>query len=453
MKRASVVSKAEMPPTSHPAGSDAEMLDGLQRATIHYFLKEFNPENGLIADTNRPGAPASIAVTGLGISVYIVAVERGVISRSDAVNKVLKILQFFDSSRQSPDPDATGYNGFYYHFLDIQTGRRADQSELSTIDTAMLIAGILHASTYFAGDQSGERKIRKLAAQLYRRVNWQWALNGAATLSHGWKPESGFLPSRWDCGYSEALILYILAAGSPSFPIEPEGYREWLSSFEIKTAYGLKYIYAGPLFIHQLSHMWIDFRGIRDAINRKSGIDYFENSRRATYVQRQYAIDNPRKFAQYGEYAWGLTASDGPGPAHRKVDGRDRTFYGYLARGAPLGPDDGTISPWAVAASIPFAPEIVIDTLRHVIERFELQGRTPYGLDASFNPTFPEKKANRHGWVSPWIFGLNQAPIVLMIENFQSALIWQAMRRCPHIRNGLRRLGFRGPQLEAAEQD
>lgn len=451
MKRTSAVSAAEMPPVSRPEGSDAEMLDGLQRATIDYFLKEFNAENGLIADTNRPGAPASTAATGVGISVYIVAVERRIISRSDAADKALKILQFFDSSPQTPEPDASGYNGFYYHFLDIKTGRRAESSELSTIDTAMLMAGILHASTYFTGKEAREQQIRELAERIYGRVNWQWALNGANTLSHGWKPESGFLSERWDTGYTEALILYILAAGSPSFPIEPEGYRQWLSTFELRTVYGLKYIYAGPLFIHQLSHIWIDFRGVRDAINRTTGIDYFENSRRATYVQRQYAIENPKGFEQYGEYVWGLTASDGPGPVELEVDGKNRTFYGYLARGAPFGPDDGTVSPWAVAASIPFAPEIVIDTLRHAIERFELKRRTPYGLDASFNPTYPEKKANRHGWVAPWIFGLNQAPIVLMIENFQSELIWRTMRTCPHVTHGLRRLGFRGRHIEAAE--
>jgi hypothetical protein len=429
------------------------MLDDLSRVTFDYFVKEINSENGLIADTDQPGAPASVAVIGLGIGIYITGVKRKFLTRAEAAQKILTILRFFHSSHQGPEPDATGYKGFYYHFLNMRTGRRDAQCELSTIDTAMLMAGMLHAAAYFTGGGRKEREIRDLAEQLYRRVDWQWALNGRATIGHGWKPESGFLPNRWEGSYSEALILYILAAGSPTFPIGPEGYKEWTSSFEVKETYDLKYIYAGPLFIHQLSHIWIDFRGIKDDINRRVGLDYFENSRRATYVQRQYAIENPQGFKHYGEYVWGLTASDGPGPAEIEVDGVKRRFYGYLARGAPEGPDDGTVSPWAVATSIPFAPEIVIDTMRHAIEHFGLKSRSPYGFDASFNPTFPEKKGSRHGWVSPSIFGLNQAPIVLMIENFQSGFIWETMRACTHIVQGLRRLGFRGGWLSGADRN
>lgn len=441
----------EMLPVAHPQGSDAEMLDELQRVTVDYFLRETDPANGLIADTNRPGAPASVAVAGLGISVYITATERKIIPRSDASEKVLAILRFFSESHQGPEADSTGYKGFYYHFLDMKTGRRTPDSELSTIDTAILMSGILHASMYFAEPNPKEQEIRGLGDDLYRRVNWQWALNGAATFSQGWKPESGFLTERWSRGYTEALILYVLGAGSPTFPIEADGYREWISSFDIRKVYDLKYVYAGPLFIHQLSQIWIDCRGIGDAVNRKAGFDYFENSRRATYVHRQYAIENPKRFRRYGEHVWGLTASDGPGPAEADIDGVHRTFYGYLARGAPFGPDDGTVSPWAVAASLPFAPEIVLDSLRHAIERLELKHRTAYGLDASFNPTYPEKSANRHGWVAPWIFGLNQAPIVLMIENFQSGFLWRKMRKCTYIRTGLRRLGFRGGYLASAD--
>ena len=173
-------------------------------------------------------------------------------------------------------------------------------------------------------------------------------------------------------------------------------------------------LYAGPLFIHQMSHLWLDFRGIHDDFNGKVGIDYFENSRRATYVQRQYGIENPLGFSHYHKYGWGLTASDGPGPVVLEIDGIRREFFDYTARGAPFGPDDGTISPWAVVASLPFAPEIVIDTVRHAIERLSLKQRSPYGFDASFNPTYPDKSRNQYGWVSPWIFGLNQGPIILI---------------------------------------
>jgi hypothetical protein len=197
-----------------------------------------------------------------------------------------------------------------------------------------------------------------------------------------------------------------------------------------------------------MSHLWIDFRGIHDDFNRKTGVDYFENSRRATYVQRQYGIENPQGFAHYHEFGWGLTASDGPGPAVLNVDGVQRTFYDYIARGAPFGPDDGTIAPWAVVASLPFAPEIVIKTVRHAIERLKLKGHSPYGFDSSFNLTYPVATGNIPGWVSPWIFGLNQGPILLMIENFESGLIWKTINRCPYIANGLRRAGFRGAWLE-----
>jgi hypothetical protein len=426
-------------------GTDAEMLDELQRVSFDYFLHEMNPVTGLIADTNRAGAPASIAAMGLGISVYIAGIHRNVITRDDAAQRILTLLRFLDSSPQGPEPEATGYKGFYYHFLDMKTGRRAGHCELSTIDTAILMAGIMHARTYFSAD--GEAELRDLAEKLYCRVDWQWALNGRNTVTHGWKSESGFLPYRWDCGYNEAIILYTLAVGSPTFPIDPAGYRDWTSTFEVRTVYGTRHIYAGPLFIHQMSHIWLDFRGIHDDANRRAGIDYFENTRRATYVQREYAIRNPHGFKHYGEYVWGLTASDGPGPATRKVDAGNMEFYGYLARGAPDGPDDGTVSPWAVVASLPFAPEIVIDSIRHAIESLRLKGHNPYGFDASFNPTFPERKHNPHGWVSPWVFGLNQGPIILMIENFQSRVVWDCMRTCPFISSGLRRLGFTGGWL------
>jgi hypothetical protein len=422
--------------------TDSEMLDHLRRQTFDYFRHEVNPRNGLIADKTQPGSPSSIAAVGMGLSVYVVAIERGLLSRAQAIHRTLTLLRFFHSSHQGPEPDATGYKGFYYHFLDMHTGRRAWQCELSTVDTAIFVAGVLTVATYFSGKSGDESEIRELAEILYRRVDWKWALNGGKTICHGWTPESGFLPFRWDTGYTEALILYVLAMGSPTFSIDPAGYKEWIVTFEWKKIYDIEHLYAGPLFIHQMSHLWLDFRGIHDDFNRKTGIDYFENSRRATYVQRQYGIENPLGFLHYHQYGWGLTASDGPGPCVLEVNGIRRVFYDYIARGAPFGPDDGTISPWAVVASLPFAPEIVIATLRHAINRLALKERTPYGFDASFNATYPGTTRNRHGWVSPWIFGLNQGPIILMIENFQSELIWKNTRKCSYIVKGLRQAGF-----------
>jgi hypothetical protein len=436
-------------PNLNPQATESELLDNLCRAIVDYYRNESNPQNGLIADRNEPGSPASIAAVGMGLSVYIVAVERGILSRTDAVDRTLALLRFLDSSHQGPEPNATGYKGFYYHFLDMQTGRRAIECELSTVDTAIMMAGILVAASYFTANNEKEIELRKLADTLYRRVDWQWALNEGATMSHGWKPESGFLPHRWDTGYSEAIILYALALGSPTFPIDPQGYKEWISTFEWKKVYDIEYLYAGPLFIHQMSHLWLDFRGIHDDFNRKVGIDYFENSRRATLIHRQYGIENPLKFAHYSEYGWGLTASDGPGPAVLEVNGVQRTFFGYEARGAPFGPDDGTISPWAVATSVPFAPEIVVKTMRHIIERLRSLGRSPYGgFVASFNPTYPDASSNLDAWTSPWIFGLNEGPILMMIENYHTELIWNAVRRCPYIVKGLQRAGFRDGWLD-----
>ena len=435
----------------NPQGTDEEMLINLQRETFDYFLHEVNPATGLIADKTQPGFPSSIAVVGMAMSSYIIGVEKKFLSRENACERILKIFRFLYNSKQGTEKDATGYKGFYYHFLDMQTGKRTWDCELSTIDTSFFIAGALSAAVYFNKEEKNEIELRKLADELYRRVDWQWALNGDTTISHGWKPESGFLPYRWDENYSEALLMYVLALGSPTFPIAAEGYKKWTSTFALQNIYNTNYLHAGPLFIHQFSHLWIDFRGIIDDFNKKCGFDYFENSKRATCVQQAYAIDNPQQFEHYGKFGWGFTASDGPGNIVLDVNGKERVFNDYIARGVPFGPDDGTISPWAVVASLPFAPEIVIDTIRHAIEKLNLKKHRVYGFDASFNPTFPEKKINNNGWVSPWKFGLNQGPIVIMIENFYSELLWTTMKKCPYIINGLLAGGFSGGWLHTLE--
>lgn len=433
-----------------PERRDREILEKLQRETFTYFERQTNPENGLIADRTAPGSPASIAAVGFALTAYVVAVERGLMPRETAVARTLAALRFFHRSAQSPDPDATGYKGFYYHFLDMATGRRAWGCELSTIDTALLFAGVLTTACYFGGHGSDETELRALADALYRRVDWAWASSRAGIVGHGWTPERGRLRTSWKRGLSEALILYVLALGSPTSPIAAEGYRRWTSTFERRTVHGIDYLYAGPLFIHQFSQIWLDLRAVRDARNRADGFGYFENSRRATLVQREYAIDNPHGFAHYSKNGWGFTASDGPGPAIRVVDGVRREFWGYLARGAPFGPDDGTISPWAVVASLPFAPDVVRDAIRHAL--VHLAPRTPErtGFDASFNPTFQVGDGNPNGWVSPWKLGLNEGPIVLMIENHLSELVWKVFAACPYAVQGLRRAGFEGGPADRA---
>jgi hypothetical protein len=428
----------------HPKRYEA-MLDLLQRESFEYFLREFNPLNGLVADKTKDKWPASIAAVGLALATYPVAVERGFMSRADAVTRTLTTLRFFWNSPQGPEADASGYKGFYYHFLDMSTGRRAFECELSTVDTALLLAGVLTAAVYFEQDSQEESEIRKLADAIYRRVDWQWSQNGNATVEQGWTPETGFLSYEWE-GYDEGLVLYFLGLGSPTYPLPTESYSAWASKYEWRKIYGYEYLHASPLFTHQLSHVWVDLRGIRDAFMRDRQSDYFENSRTATYIQQQYAIQNPRQFEGYGALCWGLTASDGPGPATVSVRGQEIQFFDYVARGVPDGPDDGTIAPWVVAASLPFAPEIVLPTLEHFINDRNLKDSNPYGFKAAFNPTFPSKGASPD-WISEWHFGVNEGPIVLMIENFRSGFLWSLMRRSPYLVQGLRRAGFSGGWL------
>ncbi len=422
------------------------MLDLLQRESFEYFLHEVNTANGLVIDKTEEGSPSSIAAVGLALSAYPVAVERGFMTRDDAVARTLATLRFFSNCSQGTQPDATGYKGFYYHFLDMQTGRRAAKCELSTIDSALLFAGMLAAAAYFTSESEQEHEICKLADNLYRRADWQWAQNGGATVTHGWNPEKGFLKYRWQ-GYDEALILYLLGLGSPTYPLPAESYTAWASTYKWRKIYGYEYLHAAPLFIHQLSHVWVDFRGIQDDFMRDRGIDYFENSRRATLIQREYAIRNPREFKGYSASCWGLTASDGPGPATRSIHGRKRRFFDYVARGVPRGPDDGTIAPWAVVTSLPFAPEIVLPSLEYFIGEVKLKESNPYGFKAAFNPTFPDPTHPRRGWVSKWHCGLNQGPVVLMAENYRSGLLWGLTRQCPYLIRGLRRAGFTGGWL------
>ena len=418
------------------------MLDVLERQAFGYFARATNPRNGLIADSSREGAPCSIAATGLGLAAYVVGVERGFLPRREAAVRTLTALRFFRDSPQGEEADATGYRGFYYHFLDMQTGRRVWQCELSMIDTAILIAGALTSGTYFSNATSDEREIRELARFLYERIEWPWAAADGPVVRMGWRAGGGFLSYGWE-GYSEAMLLYILGLGSPTHPLPEESYGAWTGSYQWENLYDIDFLFAAPLFIHQVSHIWIDFRGIQDAFMRAKRSDYFENSRRATVIQRQYAMRNPLWFKGYGENCWGLTAGPGPGFSRRRAEGGiERQFYGYVARGVPFGPDDGTLAPWAVAASLPFAPEIVLSALRHYQDMYP-ETLSEDGLLSSFNPSFDTGDGTGRGWLSPEHLALDQGPVALMIENYRSGLLWRLMRECPAIVDGLRRAGFR----------
>ncbi|ODT07449.1 MAG: hypothetical protein ABS58_06990 [Mesorhizobium sp. SCN 65-20] len=420
-------------------------LARLQFTTLLYYLHCTNPDNGLVRDKTQEDAPASISAIGMALATIPVVVERGIIIRKFAAKITRKRLQFLLQCPQGPEPDASGYKGFFYHFLDIETGRRVWECELSTIDTAFLLAGALTVATYFDGETADEIEIRQLANALYQRADWNWACDHGLTLTHGWRPESGFIPYRWR-GYDEGLLLYLLGLGSPTHPLPPESYAAYTESYEWRNIYGRELLHSGPLFTHQLSHMWVDFRGIRDDFMRDHDSDYFQNSRHATFVQQEYAIRNPLNFVGYGEHCWGFTASDGPGWITREVDGVERTFYDYLARGAPFGPDDGTISPWVVVASLPFAPEIVVPTVQN-FARMKLDMTKLYGFRPSFNRTFEVEDSPTGWWVSPYHFGIDQGPVVLMIENYRTGLLWNIMRNCQPLVTGLRRAGFTGGWL------
>lgn len=424
-----------------------QQLQHLQQSAFAYFQHETNPLNGLVKDKTAADWPASIAATGMALASYPVAVERGFMTKSSAIDRTLNTLRFFWNSPQGPQADATGHRGFYYHFLDMQSGERAWHSELSTVDSAFFLAGALAAAEYFNDYTDQQREIRKLAEALYLRADWAWAQNGGKTITHGWTPENGFLPHRWE-GYDEALLLYILGMGSPTHPLSADSYDSWASTYEWRNYYGVDYLHSPPSFTHQLSHAWIDFRGIQDAFMRGKGIDYFENSRRATLIQQRYAIENPQRFSSYDGHSWGVTASDGPGPTSLTIDGIDRHFYDYIGRGAPDGIDDGTLSPWSVVASLPFAPEIVIPSIYHFAHNLELHDCNSYGFKASFNATFRNEEDPSKIWISPFHFGLNLGPIVLMIENYRSGLLWKLMRGNRWINAGLLRAGFAGGWLQ-----
>ncbi len=424
---------------------DEELLDAFQFAAFGYFLDATNPSNGLVPDTSREGSPCSIAVVGFALSCYPVGVTRGWMSHQDAIERVLTTLRFFLASPQGCERDTTGFKGFYYHFLDMHSGLRVWQCELSLIDTTLLLAGVLTAARFFDGPDAGEREIRRLADAFYQRIDWDWARDGEPTVSQGWRPESGFIRYRWE-GYSEATILYILALASPTHPLHPNSYRAWSLTYQWERIYGNDCLYAGPLFIHLFSHAWIDLRGIRDRFCASRATDYFENTRHAIAIQREYARLNPKGFAAYSCDIWGLTACDGPQGEVMTAAGYNRPLFGYSARGVPYGPDDGTLAPWVPLACAAFEPAVALASTRVLLEKYPnvLRGGRFAG---AFNPSLLDDSQNPEGWVSEGCFGLDQGLLVMMIENYRTSLIWRLMSEVPAIRTGLAKAGFRGGWL------
>ena len=427
-------------------------LDTLQHRTFKWFWETTNPSNGLTPDRWPTRTFSSVAAIGFALTVYPIGVERKYVQRPAAADRVLTTLKFLWRAPQSDHPkQATGYKGFFYHFLDLDTGLRFEKVELSTIDTALLLAGILMCQSYFDRNNGTERDIRSYADSIYRRVDWRWAQPRPPRIALGWYPEKGFIPHDWK-GYDEAMILYILALGSPPYGIEPEAWAKWTETYKWANYYGYEFISFGPLFGHQYSHCWIDFRGIQDGYMKEKGIDYFENARRATYSHRAYAKENPQQYRDYSESIWGWTACDGPGNTSFVVDGRLRRFQGYAARGVSFDwvNDDGTIAPTATGGSLAFAPEICFPTLKAIREKYGPKLWREYGFADAFNPTYITS-STPSGWFDVDYLGIDQGPIIIMAENLRTEFVWNTMKKNPYIVRGLKRADFRGGWLDQAD--
>ncbi len=452
----SVATTAPLPPTPRVQA----LLDTVEQRTFAFFWERTDDRTGLTPDRWPTLSFSSIAAVGFALTAYPIGAERGYVSRDAAAERVLTTLRFFYQLPQGPAAAGTGgYQGFFYHFLDPVSGVRYQTVELSTVDTALLLAGVLFCQQYFDGAGGLDPAIRAYADSLYRRVDWAWAQPRPPLVTMGWSPESGFHPLDWR-GMNEAMLVYLLALGSPTHPIAAEAWDAWTSTYTWGDFYGQAHVGFAPLFGHHYSQVWVDYRGIADAYMRGRGIDYAENSRRATYGQRSYAIANPAGWNGYGADIWGLSASDGPADVSHDVNGRARRFFTYAARGASYTEirDDGTIAPTAAAGSIAFAPEIVGPALVAIRERYGDGVFGQYGFLDAFNPTWvwPDVPLQHgrliagKGWFDLDYLGIDQGPIVAMIANYRSELVWKYMRKSPYLIQGLRRAGFRGGWLDQA---
>ncbi|MEK8049994.1 glucoamylase family protein [Ideonella sp. DXS22W] len=453
------VAPAPLPPAQAEA-----LLDDLERRTFDFFWQTTDAATGLAPDRWPTPSFASIAATGFALTAYPLGVVRGWVSREAARQRVLATLRTFLDAPMGPEPQGrAGHHGFYYHFLDMRSGTRFARCELSTIDTALLLAGFLCCQSFFDGADTDEARLRAGVDELYGRIDWAWAMPRAPRIGHGWHPESGFIGSDWRA-YDESMLLYLLALGAPTRPVGRDAWDFWASGLPAAwgVQHGQAHLHFAPLFGHQFTQCWVDLRGLHDDFMRakqatEPGLDYFQNSRRATYAQRAYAIANPEGWAGYGPDLWGISACDGPADVERPFGGRMRRFISYAGRGMGGAHtfDDGTLTPYAAGSSIAFAPEIVVPALATMKARggAHLYGR--YGFSDAFNPSFTFTDVTlTHGRVVPgqgWFdtdhLGIDQGPMLAMLANHRDELVWQTMRRNAHLQRGLRRAGFAGGWL------
>ena len=406
----------------NPFASNDAFLDYVQQANFDYFWYAANPANGLVPDRSASGSACSISAVGFGLTAIGIGVDHGWITRTQAVARVLTTLNTFLSGPQGPGTTGViGYNGWFYHFLDMNTALRASGSELSSIDTTLLLSGILYAKQYFNGTNANETSIRTMADAIFNGVNWTWMAQGTSAVAMGWQPTTGFTTFGNWVGYDEGMILYLLGLGTATNPLPASAWNYWTSGYTWVTYYGESFVPFPPLFGHEYSHCWIDFRHIADAYMTNQNSTYFENSRRATLAQQSYCIANPLGWVGYGTNVWGLTASDDPS--------------GYEAHGAPPAlNDDGTIAPTAPGGAMAFAPDISLPTLQYLYSHGRTALWTQYGFIDAFNQSV--------SWYDTAEIGIDQGPIVIMIENYRTQRPWQLFMQNAEIQRGLQQAGF-----------
>jgi hypothetical protein len=407
----------------NPFASDAAFLDYLQQANFDYFWYEANPANGLIPDRTATYSACSIAAEGFGLTAIGIGIDHGWITRTQGAKRVLTALNtFYQGPQGTNDTGMIGYNGWFYHFLDMNSATRSPNSEVSSVDTVWLLSGILYAKQYFNGTNSDETGIRTLADEIFNRVNWPWINRGGGAIAMGWLPESGFTTFGTWVGYNEGMMIYLLGMGAATNPIPASGWSYWTSGYSWATYYGQSFVPFGPLFGHEYSHCWVDFRHIADAYMNDHSSTYFENSRRATIAQQEYCIADPSGWSGYGSNVWGLTACDDPN-------------VGYEAHGAPPAMnDDGTLAPTASGGAMGFAPDYALPTLEYLYNNYRTNLWTANGFRDAFNPSL--------SWYDTDELGIDQGPIVIMIENYRNQHPWQLFMQNPEIQRGLQQAGF-----------
>ncbi len=406
----------------NPFASDDAFLDYVQQANFDYFWYAANPANGLVPDRTANGSACSIAAVGFGLTAIGIGIDHGWISRTQGVARVLTTLNTFLQKPQGTNTSGTiGYKGWFYHFLNMNTVWRAPNSELSSIDTTLLLSGILYAKQYFNGTNSDETSIRTLADAIFKRVDWNWMAQGTSGVSMGWFPPGSFIANNWS-GYNEGMIIYLLGLGKATNPLPASAWSYWTSGYTWATNYGQAYVPFPPSFGHVYSHCWVDFRHIADSYMNNHNSTYFENSRRATRAQLAYCIANPSHWPGYSSNVWGLTACDDP-------------YVGYEAHGAPPAQnDDGTIAPTGPGGTIAFTPEYSLPSLKYFYNQFRTLIWTDYGFRDAFNLRPP--------WFDTDELGIDQGPMVIMIENYRTQRVWKLFMQNVEVQRGLQQAGF-----------